>query len=164
MSNDFEFPEYLDVGDPVEYSADGTSQDRCMALITEVKRGSAKSVDLMLFPSMEPRRDCWHIKDPRVETRKDVFIEQENRGVFRLVGNHKHREAMAARLDSLERVCRDLVRDNGKLKLQMQELQESQCRSDAEPSTFAPPIAEQPKSEPQQRKRGRPRKPVQAGA
>lgn len=118
----FEFPEHLDVGDPVEYAQDGTSADRCLALIMEVKSGSAKSVDLMLFPSMEFRRDCWHVNDPRVEAQKDIFIKQEDRGVFRLVGDHKYRKTMSARLDALGRLCQDLVKDNGKLKLQMQQI------------------------------------------
>ncbi len=135
-SNEFVFPEDIDVGDPVEYSADGTSKDRCTAMVMEVKRGSAKSVDVMLLPSMEFRRDCWHINDPRVEAKKQVFIEQENRGVFRLVGNHKHRQATSARLASLERVCHDLVIDNGKLKAEMLKLQNP---SVSEPTTSVAP-------------------------
>ncbi len=128
MSQQFTFPEHLTMGDRVEYSPDGTSQSRCLAMILEVKASSAMSVDLLLYlpgGSQAFRRDCWHADDPRVESHPEVFTQQENRGVFRLLGDQQYRVEMSNRLQSLERVCRGLVVDVGTLRATMRELQEA---------------------------------------
>jgi hypothetical protein len=153
---EFKFPRHLEMGDRVAYSPDGTSKDKCLAWITEVKDSSAMSLDLCLIPTGELRRDCWHADDPRVETHSHIFTQQEDRGVFRLIGDQSYREMMSRRLDALERLCQDLVKDNGRMKLEINRMQPSKPLAAA---PLAPPPATYLE---QKRGPGRPRK-VPAG-
>ena len=105
--SEFVFPD-VKMGLYVLYSRDGSRKEGLLALVTRVKPGN-KAVDLRVYhPDSAvgmPKKDCWHISDPRVETSKETFVKQPNRGVFEMLDEGP--DATGPRLDRLEQIVRD---------------------------------------------------------